>query len=218
MIQRVYEQVSQCSALSKVLVATDDTRILEHVQSWAGQVQMTSDRHPSGTDRCAEALDKEKDTYDYVLNVQGDEPFIDPEQVQQLARLLQEGRFDIATLCKKLERDEDIQNPNVVKVLRDKNQKALYFSRCPIPYLRNHSAPWAEAGLHFKHLGIYGFKTTILQSITQLPPSSLEKAESLEQLRWLENGYSIGVGETHLESHAIDSPEDLPHVEKYWKS
>jgi 3-deoxy-manno-octulosonate cytidylyltransferase (CMP-KDO synthetase) len=165
---------------------------------------MTSPDHVSGTDRCFEALSKQEEKYDYVINIQGDEPFISPKQIDLLGSLL-DGKTELATLGKKLEDEESIANPNVVKLVKSLHGEALYFSRFSIPYLRNSG----HKHNFFKHIGMYAYRTDILEKITTLPVSSLEKAESLEQLRWLENGYRIKVAETDQETIGIDTPEDL---------
>ena len=214
MIQRVYEQSLKSSSLKKIIVATDDERIAEHVIKFGGEVSMTLSNHQSGTDRCAEVWQKEKGAFDIVINIQGDEPFIDPKQIDLLAECFNDSQIEIATLIKKLTLEEDIRNPNIVKAIRNFKNEAIYFSRSPIPYRRN-----PEAEIHyFKHIGIYGYRSKVLMEITKLPIGNLEKAESLEQLRWVENGYRIGVKETTMESLSIDTPDDLKHVEKYLKN
>ncbi|MEM8567571.1 MAG: 3-deoxy-manno-octulosonate cytidylyltransferase [Bacteroidota bacterium] len=209
MIQRVYEQCQKAQTLNAILVATDDKRIYDVVSQFGGEVVMTASDHQSGTDRCFEALAKQDDKYDYVINVQGDEPFINPEQINSLAQRL-DGKVELATLGKSIGSSDELFNPNVVKVVFDKNGKALLFSRSTVPHIRNLDRnQWLNKGRFFKHIGIYAYRTDILASITKLEPSSLEIAESLEQLRWLENGYSIHVEQTEYESTGIDTPEDL---------
>ncbi len=209
MIERVYAQAKKSVSLLKVVVATDHTKIFDHVVSFGGDVCMTSESHTSGTDRCFEVLSKEKDQFDYVINIQGDEPFIAPEQIDLLASLL-DTKTELATLAKKIDDPEQLFNPNIVKVVIDKNKKALYFSRSPIPHIRNASQPeWISKHIFYKHIGMYAYRADILKEITRLGTSSLEKAESLEQLRWIENGYSIKVAETAHETIGIDTPEDL---------
>ncbi|MFA6260761.1 MAG: 3-deoxy-manno-octulosonate cytidylyltransferase [Bacteroidia bacterium] len=214
MIQRVYEQCLKAEKLAEVMVATDDQRIFEHVQAFGGQVVLTADSHQSGTDRCAEVIRKLERSFDAVINIQGDEPFIEPEQINQVAALLSKPENRIATLIKALEKEEDIRNPNVVKAIRTLKGKAIYFSRSPIPYRRNPEATIT----YFKHVGIYGYHTDVLLELTLLPQGSLEKAESLEQLRWIEAGYPIAVEETTWETISIDTPADLEYVEKLVKS
>ena len=208
MIQRVYRQSEKSECVQKVLVATDDARIQEHVKSFGGNVIMTNPDHPSGTDRCFEAYQNLKEQFDFVINVQGDEPFISPDQIDLLTSVLQPG-VELATLVKKIDSHKEIIDPNEAKVVLNKSNEALYFSRSPIPYLNESSTDWTEKGNYYKHVGIYAYRTDILQQITQLEVSTLEAAESLEQLRWIQNGYRIKVGVTNFESMCIDTPEDI---------
>jgi 3-deoxy-manno-octulosonate cytidylyltransferase (CMP-KDO synthetase) len=208
MIQRVYEQCVKTSVLSDVIVATDDQRIADHVVAFGGKVMMTAVTHQSGTDRCAEVVMKYDGKCDAVINIQGDEPFIDPKQIELLASAFNDESTQIATLIKKISGEDELRNPNVVKVIANKFNQAIYFSRSPIPYRRN---PGIEIN-YFKHVGIYGYRKQILAEITQLSVSNLEQAESLEQLRWVENGYKIILKETDMETIAIDSPDDLAKV------
>lgn len=212
MIQRVYEQTTQASRITKAVVATDDPRIFDHVKKFGGDVVMTSPDHVSGTDRCFEALSKQSEKFDYVINIQGDEPFISPKQIDLLGNLL-DGNTELATLAKKITDDETLGNPNVVKLVKSVHNEALYFSRFTIPYLRN-----KVDHTFFKHIGMYAYRADILDKITKLSVSSLEKAESLEQLRWLENGYRIKVAETEQETIGIDTPEDLEKAIAFLKS
>jgi 3-deoxy-manno-octulosonate cytidylyltransferase (CMP-KDO synthetase) len=213
MVQRVYEQAIQ-SSLEQVVVATDDKRIFDHVAAFGGKVVMTSDRHPSGTDRCAEvaSLPQYADCQ-LVVNVQGDEPFIAPAQIDlALEFLVKTEALPIATLAKLIDPKSnlDLTDPNMVKVVFDKNHRALYFSRWPLPFHRNlPQEKWLAEGIFYKHIGLYAFRRDVLLEVASLPPSRLELAESLEQLRWLENGYQIGVALTEFESISIDSPADL---------
>ncbi len=210
MIQRVYEQVKKVSIISDVVVATDDERIKNAVESFGGKAMMTSSNHQSGTDRCNEVVQKISEKYDVVVNIQGDEPFIHPQQIEKICSLFSSENIKIGTLVKKIKLNEELINPNVVKAVIGSNNKALYFSRAVIPYLRNISfEEWVDKNNFFKHIGIYAYRTNILKEITLLPQSKLELAESLEQLRWLENGYTIHALETEYESVAIDTPEDL---------
>lgn len=215
MIQRVYAQAKKSKLLSDVIVATDDERIFHHVEKFGGKAMMTSSSHQSGTDRCAEVLEKLNSNHHAVINIQGDEPFIHPDQIDLLAKCFADKNTELATLINRTDDSELIHNPNRIKVTIDKNQTALYFSRAAIPYLKG-VAPneWAKHFPYFLHIGIYGYRSDILKKITQLPLSELEKSESLEQLRWLENGYRIKVAETKFESYSIDSPEDVPNVLK----
>ena len=210
MIQRVYEQAKKAIKLGKVVVATDDRRIAEEVQKFGGEFVMTSDQHRSGTDRCAEAARIVPGPWEAVINIQGDEPFIQPEQIDLLASLFEDNSVGIGTLVKKLTDPADLDNPNTMKVVLDVKGNALYFSRSPIPYLRGEEKiSWPEKHFYFKHIGIYGYRTNVLQQLTALEPGKLEIAESLEQLRWLENGYPIRTAFTIHETISIDVPEDL---------
>ncbi|TND05080.1 MAG: 3-deoxy-manno-octulosonate cytidylyltransferase (CMP-KDO synthetase) [Bacteroidetes bacterium] len=210
MIRRVYEQASKSALLKQVYAATDDARIEAEVKSFGGNVIMTSADHRSGTDRCAESVQKIAGDWDVVINIQGDEPFIHPEQIDLLCSLFQSAETQIGTLVKKAHRDDEVFNPNTIKVTVDKNGYGLYFSRSPIPFLRNFpQEQWLANHTFLKHIGIYGYRKEILLKLTQLPEGNLEKAESLEQLRWLENGYRIRTAFTELESVSVDSPEDL---------
>ena len=209
MIQRVYEQAKKCIHLSEVIVATDDERIFDHVTGFGGIAVMTSSDHQSGTDRCAEVALKHPE-YDVIINIQGDEPYIDPEQISKLISCFNDAGTQIATLIKKVLTEQELHNTNSPKVIINKHSEAIYFSRSPLPHIRGQeSQNWLHHFTYFKHIGIYGYRADILQQITKLPVSSLEKAESLEQLRWIENGYKIKVAETELETYAIDTPEDL---------
>jgi len=212
MIQRVYEQ-ARLSQLDKVIVATDDQRIYEHVLGFGGQVCMTNKDHPSGTDRCAEVARTFKD-FPLVLNIQGDEPFIQPEQINRAISLLKNNAdAQIGTLIKKIELATDLFNPNVVKAVIDNQNKALYFSRSPIPYLRSvDEKEWLIQHTYYKHIGLYVFQRKVLLEIANLQATKLEKAESLEQLRWLENGYHIVTAVTTKETIGIDTPEDLKNL------
>ena len=214
MIQRVYEQAMKAKSLSKVIVATDDERIFNHVKSFKGEVMMTSDVHQSGTDRCAEVINQlSSEAFDAVVNIQGDEPFINPSQIDSVVEVLKKEQFMIATLVKRVHTEGVIHNPNIVKAVFSSEGKALYFSRSPIPYLRTTPTDeWLSKGEFYKHIGLYAYKSSVLKEIALLPPSRLEQLESLEQLRWLENGYAIGIAETDLETIGIDTPEDLLKV------
>ena len=216
MIQRVYEQASKAQSLGFVAVATDDRRIFDHVTSFGGKALMTSPLHRSGTDRCQEAVKilRESGTTEpgsgIVINIQGDEPFLDPGQIDRVTALFDRPEVNIATLACGIHHSEDLENPNIVKVVFDKNHKVLLFSRSVIPYQRNVVAGnWLDRHPYYKHIGLYGFRLAALQQITALEASPLEMAESLEQLRWLENGRDIYIDITDTESVAIDTPEDL---------
>ena len=219
-IERVYEQVS--GVVENVVVATDDERIYDAVKAFGGRVVMTSTEHKSGTDRCWEAYQKQGEQFDVVINVQGDEPFIQRSQLEALKACFADPQTDIATLVKPFSADDDIsvlENPNSPKVVVDSSMRALYFSRSVIPYLRGvERSEWLKKHTYYKHIGIYGFRADVLKAVTALPQSKLEVAESLEQLRWLENGYKIGVGISNVETIGIDTPEDLARAEEFLKS
>ena len=251
MIQCVYEQAVKCKELSEVIVATDDVRIESAVKKFKGNVIMTSSKHESGTDRCYEALKNflplikggRGDSFDAVINIQGDEPFIQPEQIKKVASCFSplsqkessdsllpgekvpEGRMrrgggqspnvQLATLVMKLSSIHELTNHNTVKVVINKNKEALYFSRTAVPYYRGEDfTEWIKLHSYYKHIGIYGYRSDVLAEITKLERSPLEMAESLEQLRWLENGYKIQVALTESESISIDTPEDLKNAMK----
>ncbi|MDZ4756612.1 MAG: 3-deoxy-manno-octulosonate cytidylyltransferase [Bacteroidota bacterium] len=205
MLQRVYEQAAKATGITDIIIATDDIRIEEHAIGFGAKVCMTNTHHQTGTDRCVEVIEQIDNRPDIIINVQGDEPFINPLQIEQLISLLQKNDIQIATLCKKIEAVEDIINPNIVKVVKSLQNKALYFSRQSIPYYRDKEQ---MPEIYYKHLGIYGFKTETFLQLAKLPQSPLEKAESLEQLRWLDNGYDIYLAETDFQSVAIDTPDD----------
>lgn len=211
MIQRVYEQAKK-SKLDLVIVATDHQGIADTVKAFGGQAQMTHPDLPSGTDRCREAMSQLGYTPEMVVNIQGDEPFIDPEQINQIISLLERPEVEIATLISPAESKEEIENTNRVKVVVSESGKALYFSRLPIPFQRevieNPSYP------HYIHLGIYGFRGETLNAIANLKQTHLEQCESLEQLRWLANDFSIYTDVTSIRSEAVDTPEDLMFIEK----
>ncbi len=208
MIQQVYEQSLKAS-LHKVVIATDDERIFSAAKSFGAEVVMTGTNHQNGTERCAEVMRQLGNSFDACINIQGDEPFINPGQINLVATLLQE-KASIATLVKQIATSEELNNPNIVKAVINNNGEALYFSRHAIPFVRSGKTEDAlKCGKFYKHIGIYGFRKNVLQEIVQLPLSFLEQTESLEQLRWLENGYTIKVAETTFETIAIDTPEDL---------
>ena len=217
MIQWVYEAVSPL--FDHLLVATDDQRIYDAVEAFGGRVQMTSPSHTSGTERCAEAATGyEKVTglrFGYVINIQGDEPLIKAEQVQALMDCIKIPWTGIATLIKALEDPIELGNPHVVKVVVDKEQRALYFSRAPIPFVRDPGVGTKQQTLiYYSHIGLYAFQREVLDEVVRLSPSSLEQAESLEQLRWMENGIPIRTAVTHLKSIGVDTPEDLERIKK----
>jgi 3-deoxy-manno-octulosonate cytidylyltransferase (CMP-KDO synthetase) len=213
MLQRVYNQCLKTGI--KTYIATDDFRIKEHVISFGGDVVMTDSAHQSGTDRCAEVYKYLGSPDEIVVNVQGDEPFIKPEQILSLVDSFKNTDVEISTLIKKIDDEISLFNPNVVKVIKNKNNAAIYFSRHPIPYLRGvEKSNWIDKYVYYKHIGVYAFKGKIIDDICSLPSSSLETAESLEQLRWIENGYKIYAVETNYQSPAIDTPEDLIQILK----
>ena len=215
MIQRVCEQAWK-SKLDAVVVATDDVRIADEVMGFGGQYVMTDPNHRSGTDRCCEALDLLESQYDAVVNIQGDEPFIDPEQINLLVDLISREDTQLASLAKRIEDEDELFSPNAVKVVMDKDGKALYFSRNPIPFMRNVEwTDWLNNGAFYKHIGIYAYKAEALRQVAKMQPSSLELAESLEQLRWLENGFSIRMAVTQSQNISIDTPSDLAKAEQF---
>ncbi|MBR6964591.1 MAG: 3-deoxy-manno-octulosonate cytidylyltransferase [Prevotella sp.] len=218
-IQRVYEQVA--GVLDDAYVATDDERIFNAVAAFGGKAVMTSAHHKSGTDRIEEAVQKIGGDFDVVVNIQGDEPFIHRSQIETVCRCFDDPRTQIATLGKPFNPTEGIgpiENPNSPKIVVDNQGYALYFSRSIIPFVRNAELQeWPGRYPFLKHIGLYAYRTEVLAEITQLPQSSLELAESLEQLRWLQNGYKIKVGETRIETVGIDTPEDLQRAEQFLK-
>lgn len=215
MIQWVYERASQ--VFEWCYVATDDDRISQAVEDFGGRVVMTSEFHKSGTDRCAEALDivqsEQNIQFDVVVNIQGDEPFIQPRQLSRVVSCFENQNVQIATLVKPFSPGEDMSNPNSPKVILNQKSEAIYFSRSVIPYIRGKEQPqWQSAFRYLKHIGLYAYRANILRRITRLQQTPLELAESLEQLRWIENGFRITVVETDLETLAVDTPEDLERV------
>ena len=215
MIERVYRQATLANSLTDVVVATDDSRILDHVKQFGGRVVMTSTKHPSGTDRCAEVLEKTPGDWDAVVNIQGDEPYIQPEQIDLLASCFQQEDCKIATLVKLLDLESDLHNPNIPKVVVGADGRALYFSRRPIPYFPDDKIAGALAhGSFYRHIGIYGYRSDILPLLAKLAPAPLELAESLEQLRWLSHGFSIHVKTTTSDNHAVDTPQDVVKLER----
>ncbi|MBQ8051400.1 MAG: 3-deoxy-manno-octulosonate cytidylyltransferase [Bacteroidaceae bacterium] len=219
-IQRVYEQVSQ--VMDDVFVATDDQRIFSVVESFGGKAIMTREDHKSGTDRCFEAYQKTGLEADVVINIQGDEPFIQPSQIQTLQACFDDPKTQIATLVKPFTPADGLPallNPNSPKVVVSDDHRALYFSRSVIPYLRGvGQEEWLQRHTFLKHIGLYAYRAETLAEITQLPQSTLERAESLEQLRWLDHGYVIKVGQTDVETIGIDTPQDLARAEEFLKT
>ncbi len=215
LVQRTYLQALKTNMQADVLVATDDERIFDHVSAF-GNVIMTSPNHQSGTDRCFEAAEKWGQSFDVLVNLQGDEPFILPEQIEDLVQEFNNPKVQIATLKKAINTTEDLFNPNIVKVISDINNQAIYFSRQAIPYLRGiEPENWVNKFEYYRHVGIYAFSSSIISELKNLSSSNLELAESLEQLRWLENGFKINVVKTEFISPAIDTPEDLLKVKEF---
>lgn len=215
MLQRVYELSSQASSLHDVIVATDDERILKHVMDFGGKAVMTSPNHPSGTDRCFEALKNLSGTFTYVINIQGDEPFINPNQIEELA-LACDGKTELATQMIAVDSHEMLFDIGEVKIVLNAKDEALYFSRMVIPYLKGvEQKEWHLHHPYYRHVGMYAYRVDVLERICSLAPSALEKAESLEQLRWIENGFRIKCVQTQYDSHCIDTPEDVEKVLKW---
>jgi len=218
MIRRVYEQAKKASALAEVVVATDSEEIFKAVTAFKGNVIMTSDQHQSGTDRCAE-VSKKMIGYDAIINIQGDEPLIDPQQINLLASCFNDISTDLATLIKKIKTPEELFNYNTPKVIINNRSEAIYFSRQVIPYLKDVTPEdYLKKHTFYKHIGIYGYRTTTLGIIASMNLGNLESSEKLEQLRWIENGCTIKVAVTDKESLAIDSPEDVSRVIEAIKS
>jgi 3-deoxy-manno-octulosonate cytidylyltransferase (CMP-KDO synthetase) len=216
MIQRVYQQAKKSAVLTDVVVATDDDRIFSHVREFGGNVVMTAETHQSGTDRCFEAIGKFRASADVVINIQGDEPFIQPEQIDLVASCFKDTRTEIATLVKKIQTNEELFNVNTPKVLLNQEMEAIYFSRQTIPHVRGKEQPeWLNSFQFYKHIGIYAYRNNVLAAITALKQSPLELAEALEQLRWIENGYKLKVKITDFESVAVDVPEDLKKLQGF---
>ncbi len=213
MIQRVYEQASKSTSLDKLVVATDDDRILKHVESFGGVALMTSPHHANGTDRCWDALQQLGLDYTYVINIQGDEPFIDPQQVDELGAVLKDGTTELATQMIPVRTHEELFDRGEVKIVLNDKMEALYFSRMVIPFVKG--VDEKDWHLHFpyhRHVGMYAYRRDVLEKISKIPVSSLEQAESLEQLRWVEHGFKIKCVITQFESHCIDTPEDVEKV------
>jgi len=212
MIQRVYEQTRKAKGITDIIIATDDERIAEHVKSFGAKVVITSVAHPSGTDRCFEAYHLYGKNFDYVINVQGDEPFLDPEQIDSLVKVC-DGKVEIATQMTRCTSHDVLFDLGEVKIVLNTNKEALYFSRNVIPFVKGkEQAEWHTAFAYYRHVGMYVYRVDILEKITQLKPSALEQAESLEQLRWLEHGFKIACVETPFDSHCVDTPEDIEKV------
>lgn len=218
LIRRVYLAVERAAVFDKIVVATDDTRIRDVVEEFGASCVMTASDHPSGTDRVAEAASHFSDA-SIVVNVQGDEPFVDREALQQLLLAVDSANVDIATLATPIREEHVLLSPNAVKVTRDARDNALYFSRHAIPYLRDIPiGRWLQEGRHWQHVGIYAFRSGVLPELTTLPPADLELAESLEQLRWLAAGYRIRVAVTDQPAIGIDTPADLELAARRFQS
>ncbi len=212
MIQRVYEQAFKAPLLTDVYVATDDERIYNHVKEFGGNVVYTKKEHLSGTDRCFEAFEKIEEDYEYVINIQGDEPFIDPTQINLLCEVC-DGTTELATLIIPVDSHEVLFDTGEVKVTLNSEMEALYFSRMVIPYIKGIvETQWHKHFKYYRHVGMYAYKRDVLAAITKLPVSPLEAVESLEQLRWLENGYKIKCAVTDFDSHCVDTPNDIEKV------
>jgi 3-deoxy-manno-octulosonate cytidylyltransferase (CMP-KDO synthetase) len=213
MIERVYRQAKKSISLDRVVVATDDQRIAHHVMAFGGEAILTATDHASGTDRCLEALRQLDKNYQFVINIQGDEPFIDPSQIDTLAGVLEDGKTELATLVIPVNSHALLFDPGEAKVVLDREFNALYFSRSVIPFLKDvNPDQWHQQHAYYRHVGMYAYRSDVLEKIGGLPVSSLEKAESLEQLRWIEHGFKIKCALTRFESHCIDRPEDVEKV------
>lgn len=223
-ISRVWKRATSANGVDDVVVATDDERICDHVESFAGEggVMMTSDQHHSGTDRCGEVLqrlERQGNHYDVVVNLQGDEPFVEPSQIEALIDCFNDPSVQIATLKTRIHSTDELLSPNNVKVVCADNGRALYFSRQPIPYRRGaDTEQWLDQSEYFKHVGIYAFRAEVLHKVCQLKPAALEESEKLEQLRWLAAGYAIQVLETAHANIGIDTPDDLAAAEAQLKA
>jgi 3-deoxy-manno-octulosonate cytidylyltransferase (CMP-KDO synthetase) len=215
MIRRVYERAKQCNRLTDVVVATDDERIQNHVIEFGGQVIMTSVHHNTGTERCAEVLQQQDVVYDAVVNIQGDEPYIHPNQITDVVSCLEYDSCAIATLVKRISDVDELYNPNIPKVVLGEDGRAIYFSRRPIPYVMDAQIEtFISKGSFYKHIGIYGYKSDVLPKLAMLQPTSLEQMESLEQLRWLGHGLAIYTKLTMEANLAIDVPADIELIER----
>lgn len=208
MIQRVYERVAGSNLFEEVVVATDDERIYDHVLTFGGKAEITAATHETGTDRCGELIQKKYAEFDIVVNIQGDEPLVDSRQLETLVAAFDSNAVQIATLGIYTNNETEINDPNRIKIVLDQLGNALYFSRSPIPFVRNNTSNYK----HIKHIGVYAFRSNTLQEVIQLKQTDLELTESLEQLRWLENGYKINVQLTSIETPNIDVPEDVEKV------
>jgi 3-deoxy-manno-octulosonate cytidylyltransferase (CMP-KDO synthetase) len=217
MLQRVVEQSKMADLITEVIVASDDARIEAHCKEIGVTCVMTSAQHPSGTDRCQEAYKLSGSTAKYIINIQGDEPFLHPEQINSLANVC-DGNVELATQMIKCADHAMLVDSGEVKIVLNRSNEALYFSRSVIPFVKNEDLKnWHNKHTYYRHVGMYAYRADILEKISKLPVSPLEKAESLEQLRWLENGFKIKCVETTYESHCVDTPEDIEKVLKLMK-
>ena len=219
MIMHVYEQAKKCEGLDEVVVATDNKAIFSHVKSMGAKALMTSEHHKSGTERCAEALEKTEGGFEVLINIQGDEPFINPKQIQKVIDLFSNKSVKIGTLIKRITEIPQLKSPNIVKAVIGSSGEALYFSRSVIPFPRDlDEKEWLNSIRFYKHIGLYGYRSQTLTELVKLNEGMLEQAESLEQLRWLENGYKIQTSETQEDTSGIDTYEDLLEVVKKLKN
>lgn len=216
LVQRTYEQANKVTTNKKVIVATDDERIFNHVIGFGGDVEYTSSDHQSGTDRCFELAEKTNFDWDILINIQGDEPFIQNNQILDLINSFENPQVEISTLIKKIDSQHELFNENSVKVVKSQENKALYFSRSPIPFYRGEEQSiWIQKHQYFKHIGVYAFRKTCIEKIKNIEHSILDKVESLEQLKWLENGLNIYTVETNFQSPAVDTPDDLKKIDEF---
>ncbi len=216
LIQRTYEQANKVNTNKQVVVATDDERIYNHVKQFGGKVEYTSIDHQSGTDRCFELAKKSTYNWDVLINIQGDEPFIQNNQILDLLNAFNHSDVEIATLIKKIDSTDELFNENSVKVVKSQTDKALYFSRSPIPFFRGEDKlNWTKGHSYYKHIGVYAFRNTCIEKIQNISQSFLDKVESLEQLKWIENGLHIHTVETNFQSPAVDTLDDLKKIDEF---
>ena len=217
MINRVYHQAKACDKISRLVVATDDERIFDHVVQFGGEAVMTSADHMNGTSRCREVLEKQSEAFDLVVNIQGDEPYLQPGQIGELIDAMVTGAAPVGTLVKVITDFQELENPNVVKVVRQQTGLALYFSRNMVPWCKDEQKlDFFNKGLFLKHVGVYAYRPRILNVLPSLETGALEKAESLEQLRWLEQGVYITTALTAFDNHAVDVPSDVAKLESIY--
>ena len=217
MISRVYHQAKSCDQITHLVVATDDQRIFDHVQQFGGIAEMTSPDHVNGTSRCLEVLDKQSEEFDLVINIQGDEPYLQPDQISELIHAMSTSAAPVGTLVKVITDIQELDNPNIVKVVRQQTGLALYFSRSAIPFCKpEHRQEHFSKGLFLKHVGVYAYRPRVLRILPSLLPGKLEESESLEQLRWLEQGVYITTALTSFDNHAVDVPSDVAKLESIY--